>query len=413
LLPTTYNQSFLYLVKSGNGIMNKFTKLEVFNFQGANAFMYALAQLNLTHNKIKLRIIYEEISGGIICYKQINCFDTSKSANIKIFDNIVNNLKLLSSMTKQKIVELQESYKKLDMLKSYQGIFSSLWYGASSCVGIQGITSINPPLPDVEYAQLNSLDRSFLKYCSWKGVPIECAAIFKTIPTDSGLCCAFNMKLAEDIYRSRSYTNLVKNLQDYERNNTVSDPSLPNWYTSFGEPNSFAGRKKGLFVILDAHGDLIANTSLQQDYLSINGLVSYSGSFPYMAEEAFEVKPGYHNIISLNAMRVDADDSMHSLEPDSRNCRFYDESSILKIYKNYTYSNCLFECGLLKAYDIHKCIPWYFPFYDDTFLICDPWVTKDFLDYMSNTVSENCEKCLPECSTTLFDLSIATRLLKY
>jgi len=271
-------------------------------------------------------------------------------------------------MTKQKITEVQESFQRLDMIKSYHGILSSLWYGASSCVGIQGITAHNLANPNIEYGHLNRLDRSFLKYCSWKGVPIECAAIFKTIPTDLGVCCAFNIKLAEDIYHSRSYTNIVKNLQEYETN----------------------------------------NSAFRQDYLSLNSLISYKGSFPYMAEEGFEIKPGHHNIISLSAMRVDADDSMHSIDPVSRNCRFYDESSILKIYKNYTYSNCLFECGLLKAYNIHKCIPWYFPFYDDTFQICDPWITKEFLDYMSNTESQNCKKCLPECSSTLFDLSITT-----
>ena len=311
-------------------------------------------------------------------------------------------------MANQKSLELQEVFKRIDMIKSYEGIFSSLWYGASPCGGIQGITTTGKYLPDFEYAQLNSLDRSFLKFCSWKGIPIECAAIFKTIPTDSGVCCAFNMKSAEEIYRGKMYTNIVKTLQEYETNYSASDTTLPNWYTSFGEPNSFAGRKKGLFVMLDGHSDLLANTSLQLDYLSIGGLISFTGSFPYMAEEGIEIKPGHHNIISLNALRVDADDSMRSLDPISRNCRFYDEASSLKIYKNYTYSNCLFECGILKAYEVHKCIPWYFPFYDDTFQICNPWVTKEFLDYMSSTTSESCIECLPECSSTMFDSSITT-----
>jgi hypothetical protein len=40
-----------------------------------------------------------------------------------------------------------------------------------------------------------------LKYCEWKGEPISCAAIFVTFPTDRGLCCAFNLKTAEDIFQ--------------------------------------------------------------------------------------------------------------------------------------------------------------------------------------------------------------------
>jgi len=173
-----------------------------------------------------------------------------------------------------------------------------------------------------------------------------------------------------------------------------------------GEPISYAGRNKGLYVMLDAHSDLFTTTSLEQDYTSFTGLISYSGSFPYMANEGFEIVPGHHNIISLSALRVNADDSMHDLNIQSRNCRFYDESSDLIIFKNYTYANCLFECGLLKAKEVFQCSPWYFPAIQESKKICDPWDNKNFLYYMDSFKETNCPNCLPECNATLYDVSI-------
>ena len=58
LLPTTYNQSFMFRVKSVDEIKNQFTKLLLMPYQGENYSSYALAQLNLTQNKIQLRILY-------------------------------------------------------------------------------------------------------------------------------------------------------------------------------------------------------------------------------------------------------------------------------------------------------------------------------------------------------------------
>ncbi len=160
--------------------------------------------------------------------------------------------------------------------------------------------------------------------------------------------------------------------------------------------------------MLDAHSDLFSDTSLEQDFTSFTGLISYSGSFPYMAQEGFEIKPGHHNMISLTALKVDADDSMYDLDIKARNCRFYEESSELKLYKNYTYTNCLFECSLLTANQKYGCSPWYFPSTDDIINICDPWTAKEFLDYMNSIKDKDCPTCLPECNNTLYDASITT-----
>jgi hypothetical protein len=78
----------------------------------------------------------------------------------------------------------------------------------------------------------------------YKGIEIPCSAIFKTFPTDRGMCCSFNMKAADEIFLEKSYSSLIQNLQDYDKQFSFRDPSLPEWYSSANEPMSEAGLKK-------------------------------------------------------------------------------------------------------------------------------------------------------------------------
>ena len=77
---------------------------------------------------------------------------------------------------------------------------------------------------------------SVLKECKWKGVKIPCSAIFTTFPTDRGMCCAFNMKKAEDIFRDSRFTEQVKKHQENDKNMAYGIHSLPDWYLKHNEP---------------------------------------------------------------------------------------------------------------------------------------------------------------------------------
>ena len=127
-----------------------------------------------------------------------------------------------------------------------------------------------------------------------------------------------------------------------------------------------------------------------------------------MYKESVNIKPGHHNTISLTALRVDADESINYLDPYSRKCRFQHESLNLKIFKQYTYGNCMFECRLHDAIQKYDCIPWYFPFSDEKFNLCSPWITREFLDYMNNIKMERSPNCMPECRSTFYESSINT-----
>jgi len=415
-----------------------------------------MATVNMLTNKIELTPINDfSQDAGVICIRDFPCFDTSRKSlsnwNPADFLTSTENDIDVANMVNQKITEVKKIFQRINMTKSYEALFSILWYGTLPCIDI-GHISRNE----------DSNVPSVLKYCRWRGITIDCAAIFTTFPTDSGMCCVFNLNAAEDIYRGKTYTTLVSNLQKYEKNcsfpsnsrcqffnilqaacthadpesakKTVKlsvffcfrdlsvqkllinvdeiDPSIPDWYASNNEPKTIPGRNKGLYLMLDAHTGLLSTTSMDTDYTSFKGLISSKGCFPFMAQEGFEIRPGHHNIISLMATKIDADDNMRKLDKTARNCIFYDESSFLKLFKTYTYANCLFECNLFLAQEKYNCIPWYFPISDEPTLICDPWEAHEFLDYMNTIKGGDCPRCLPECNNTIYDTSIVTLPLR-
>ncbi len=123
-----------------------------------------------------------------------------------------------------------------------------------------------------------------LKKCYWKGRRIDCAAIFTTFPTDRGMCCTFNMHKAsssiacitnsvknrpwqaEEIFKDTVYSRLVTEMQDLDKDLAFGNPNPPSWYANNSEPVSHQGVGKGLTVILDAHSDLIAASSVAEDF---------------------------------------------------------------------------------------------------------------------------------------------------
>jgi len=256
----------------------------------------------------------------------------------------------------------------------YKTLFQNLWYSRLPCFDVIGVT-----------AQTNG-EKALLKYCEWRGMPISCAAIFTTFPTDKGMCCSFNMKASDEIFRGNVYPTVVKNLQEWDKNNSFSNSTLPSEFLKGLEPKTVPGQNKGLVLILDAHSDLFSPASVDNNIDGFIGLVGPTNSFPFMSQEGFDIKPGHSNTVTLSGYQIVADESLRSLAVGERSCRFPDENSDLKIFKEYSYINCIFECRLLFAKNELKiqtnsyeaCLPWYFPSSDDSIRVCNPWDAIDF-----------------------------------
>ena len=119
---------------------------------------------------------------------------------------------------------LRDLVQSMDMRNSYPALFQILWHSVNPCFDIQDWTS-------------NYRDqKSTIKRCKWKGMDVSCksiiksqdqyrgegaiillqvncSVIFKTNPTDRGMCCTFNANAAEEIYRKSKFSQNVAALQ--------------------------------------------------------------------------------------------------------------------------------------------------------------------------------------------------------
>ena len=69
-----------------------------------------------------------------------------------------------------------------------------------------------------------------IKECLWKGQKISCAAIFSMHPTDRGMCCSFNMKQAEEMFKASRYQELMMTMTDQDKDMSYEDSTVPDWY---------------------------------------------------------------------------------------------------------------------------------------------------------------------------------------
>jgi len=406
MLLEVLNYTHLAAARDANGnftfgnreTINSFTSLKLVDpyqsyFSLAARFVPKLAYLELYQMDARQNV------SGVICRKVQRTTTTQCSATSTFQKRDTLSFLLDPSLQaeKNRAVSLKRDYfkglfKSLNQTASFRALFSNLWYSTLPCFDVRGITAERDG------------DRSMLKYCEWKGEPISCAAIFVTFPTDKGMCCSFNMKAAEDIFQGKTYSKLVTELQNSDKLAAFTDSQVTKSYADNNEPKTLPGRNKGLLLMLDAHSDLFAAGSVDSDYEGFSGLISSSQSFPYTAQEGFVIKPGHDNIIALTGTEIKAEDTLRDLSQNSRQCLFPDENSTMKIYQNYTYSNCIFECSLLYAKEMladkynmsTPCMPWFFPATDDSLTICGPWESVEFLDFMNGNIPDgNCSHCLP------------------
>jgi len=295
-------------------------------------------------------------------------------------------------------------FDRINKTSGFEGIFSLLWYSGLPCFDVNGITSTFEG------------EKSVLKSCFWKGIKVPCAAIFNTFPTDQGMCCAFNMKAADEIFKQIAYTKMVMGKQNIERKSSFMDYNTPDWYATSGEPTIQPGINKGLTVILDAHNDILSEGSVDSDSYGFTGVITSRGSYPLTNREGFQIIPGHSNQIGLSATKISADIDIMSINPKMRNCLFSEENALMKIHKKYSQSNCLLECALFYAQRIlsqtknmsKPCLPWYFPTYEKMGTICDPWEAAEFDIYFNNVPDSECSNCLPDCDTVIYEPSITT-----
>ena len=77
-------------------------------------------------------------------------------------------------------------------------------------------------------------------------IKVNCSAIFKTNPTDRGMCCTFNALAAEKIYQESKFSEAVAKLQKQNVLDSFEYPvTQPDGFENGSEPSPEIGQSIG------------------------------------------------------------------------------------------------------------------------------------------------------------------------
>lgn len=141
---------------------------------------------------------------------------------------------------------------------------------------------------------------SFLKGCRWKGIAINCAAIFRKSITDQGVCCSFNRESADKIFTESTYSRLISKLQQEEVSNAIENTTLPDWYSNNDEPKTRSGLNMGLTVMLDGYTNYMGTFSMNSDFEGYSMFIGQPEDFPLIKQKSVPLIPGHNNLVALS-----------------------------------------------------------------------------------------------------------------
>ena len=290
-------------------------------------------------------------------------------------------------------------FKSFNWTRSYEPFFELLWALKLPCFD----TSRFSDYPN---------HRSLLRLCIWKGRKLPCSSIFSTFPTESGMCCTFNLQKADEMLKESKFVDSVKSLQARDEKESYETTQTPGWFQRNKEPVPKQGVHNGLTIMLDAHTDLVQDASVSDDSTGFFVAITPQETYPLVNLNSIMLRPGHENYVAITATDVIASDTFKGvLSQEQRRCYYPDEKE-LDAYSQYSHPGCVLEChmkqarkGVAERYGGEECYPWFLPHAEKNVSVCDPWQTRIFVQQM-NKASEDCPDCLVDCEYTEFTATV-------
>ena len=206
------------------------------------------------------------------------------------------------------------------MTTSNQPFLDLMWHSHLPCFDTHTVSD-----RDHEY--------EMIKWCAWKGIEVPCSVIFAQIPTEKGICCAFNLDVA-DLYVDHELKRWIKRKQEEDRLDAFGGGYQKYGYELEDDWTPRQGRNNGLVLMVDAHSDKLAPASVSDDYIGLTALISNPKQNPLQSSSRVLIKPGMENFVKLSASKVKPDYDILKMAPEDRGCLFPDEMK-LSTHKNY------------------------------------------------------------------------------
>ncbi|KAL0267586.1 UNVERIFIED_CONTAM: hypothetical protein PYX00_009819 [Menopon gallinae] len=128
--------------------------------------------------------------------------------------------------------------------------------------------------------------------------------------------------------------------------------------------------------------------------------------------------PASHYImLDLSALSIISSDTVRDLSPQQRKCRYFDESN-LETADVYSYNLCRMQCRADLAYDLCKCIPYFYrksksrPYCDASGMKCLGQHGQFLTNLRDPTTNEKLPcGCLPLCNDVHYLIELETHLI--
>ena len=126
-------------------------------------------------DKIILESSHDSDMKAIICRRQLTCFNSSNYVEENSVDFLLQYYSKIDyqQMLFQYEAEIKDAFQRMNLTNLYKNIFSMLWHSYMPC------TILNN-----DFTIISHINAPILKYCEWKGVPMDCNEIFTAFPTE-------------------------------------------------------------------------------------------------------------------------------------------------------------------------------------------------------------------------------------
>ena len=208
-----------------------------------------------------------------------------------------------------------------------------------------------------------------------------CKTAFHHVVTDKGICAAYNSPRQQLVLGEGAYLSFIDSMYS-----TNSDQ------TSLVKPVLTTGSDSSLKLVLDIHQLDIQGS--ESGHFEIN--VSHQVRF-FSTEKSLSVMPGMRSNIYVEVIQVAMEaDLWNKTSIEDRGCRAGEDTiEGLTLFEEYTQEGCRFECKLVHAKKMAKCLPWDVLHRDDEldFPVCTGNLTFTFWTELSR--SDICSDCNP------------------
>ena len=74
-----------------------------------------------------------------------------------------------------------------------------------------------------------------------------------------------------------------------------------------------------------------------------------------------DILPGFKTIVKVIPQLINTTASFDGMAVSTRNCKLSTENEEFDLLNSYTKVGCEFECAVIQASNLCKCLPWFFP----------------------------------------------------